>query len=605
VKTVAGVLLITLALATPRSVAGGTDPPIASPADLWRGYDPEALPLDVEVVRSWREGGNALEALRFTDEVAGGVKTRVFALQGAPADGKKLPGILHIHGGGQTASLDWVKFWAARGYVCVSFDFCGPRADRKEVTDWGPIAHANMAKAGGGLQLTPTPRESSWFHWAVAARRALTLLARDPRVDPERLGIFGVSVGGTLTWLVAGSDPRVKVADPIYGCGYNYDRRNARWDLLMPSEEYNSYQRTLSPEAHAPYVTCPLLFFSATNDGHGLMDRAYEALAATAGPASQVFTPRNEHHVAPGEGRDLVLWMDLHLKGGPAWPKTPGLRVLLDREGLPAAEVLPDRPDEVTGVEVFTHLGDKRPQVRFWRRAGAARDKDLWRAAVPVLDAWEDVYAFANVTYRDGVRVSTPLRHAIPAQLGKARATLSWCPGIGHGPDGLDHWYFPGSYTDPSLDWEYLDTGRDPEVGPFVTFATAHQGDPVSAQLATHIVSDPQSRGRDGLALAFHTRGAYTGDGLTVTVITDDRSLHARTFTATVRAPELGPGWREVFLPLARFADAAGAHPARWADVDKLELRAKAARRDPPRFARLRWVDPRDGPTRTQKEDRR
>ena len=100
----------------------------------------------------------------------------------------------------------------------------------------------------------------------------------------------------------------------------------------------------LSPEAHAPYITCPVLFLSATNDGHGLIDRAFEALAATTGPTSQVFTPRNDHHVAPAEGRDLPLWMDGHLKGGPAWPKTPELRLILDGEGIPVADVRPSVP---------------------------------------------------------------------------------------------------------------------------------------------------------------------------------------------------------------------------------------------------------------------
>src|SRR5262245_54565394 len=93
----------------------------ASPEQIWRGFDPTALPLDIKSIRSWEEDGIGLEKLTFAGEVAGDVKVRVFAIQGAPKDGKKLPGILHIHGGGQTANLQWVKFWAARGYVCVTF----------------------------------------------------------------------------------------------------------------------------------------------------------------------------------------------------------------------------------------------------------------------------------------------------------------------------------------------------------------------------------------------------------------------------------------------------------------------------------------------------
>ena len=92
---------------------------------------------------------------------SGPCKLKDNAIQGAPRSAVRAPGVLHIHGGGQTASLDWVRFWAGRGYVSVTFDFCGPWAEREEVTQWGTIPHANMALAAGGFQLRPTPRESS------------------------------------------------------------------------------------------------------------------------------------------------------------------------------------------------------------------------------------------------------------------------------------------------------------------------------------------------------------------------------------------------------------------------------------------------------------
>ena len=180
--------------------------------------------------------------------------------------------MLHVHGGGQTASIEWVRFWARRGYAGVTFDFCGKLGGRADFTDWGPIKQGNMMDAAGGFQLRPTPRESSWFHWAAPSpARLSTLLAGHPQVDPDRLGVFGVSVGGTLSWLIAASDPRVKAAAPIYGCGYNYDRRNARWDILVANDEV---QRTTSTccrprPTRFPLITCPILFLSTPNDGHG------------------------------------------------------------------------------------------------------------------------------------------------------------------------------------------------------------------------------------------------------------------------------------------------------------------------------------------------
>lgn len=565
-------------------------PGINSPNDLWRGIDVESAPLDVESIRAWQDADGSFETLRFTGETAGKARVRVYSIQGAPREGKKLPGVLHIHGGGQTASLDWVRFWAKRGYVCVSFDFCGPWADRKDVTDWGPIRQGNMADAAGGFQLRPTPRESSWFHWALVARRALTLLGRHPQVDPARLGIFGISVGGSLTWMVAATDSRVKAAVPIYGCGYNYDRRNVRWGFPPPSDDLILFQRILSPEAHAPLITCPLLFLSATNDFHGLMDRSFEAIDAVQGSTWQAFTPRTNHHIEPHEGRNLALWMDTHLTGGPAWPKAPGLRFSLDAASVTIATISAE--SEVAEVSAYYCLGEKRPQARYWRTASVARTAAGWQAQLPVVDVWDDLRAFANVTFKSGVCLSTPLGHVIPAQLGKALPTLSPGHKLEDGSNGLDPWVFTNGYTDPSLDWSYLEFGRDERVGPYVTFNLKAFGDPIEARLSSHIVGAPGSQGRDGEVLMFQCRGKFTDDGLTVSVVQDDWGIHSRTYSAKVARAELGDDWREISLPLARFLDKDGKSPARWRDLDKLEIQAKAARSGPPCFARFRWFDP-------------
>ena len=95
-------------------------------------------------------------------------------------------------------------------------------------------------------------------------------------MDRDRLGIFGVSVGGTLTWIVAGVDARVKAAAPIYGCGW---------------ESYYEYP----PQPDAP------------------VDRAHAVVARIDRPGG----PRPAHQVP-----DLVLERDQRLSR----PDGPGVR---------------------------------------------------------------------------------------------------------------------------------------------------------------------------------------------------------------------------------------------------------------------------------------
>lgn len=578
-------LLLLPALLLGRSTAGQAPSAITTPAELWRGYDREALPLDVRVIRTWTEDGCAYEKLTFTGEAG----TRIFALRGAPEKGKRLPGVLHIHGGGQTASPEWVRYWARRGYVAVSFDFCGPLPGRAEFTDWGPIPHANMAQAAGGFQVRPTPRESSWYHWAVASRRALTLLARHPRVNPKRLGIFGVSVGGTLCWLVAATDPRVRTAVPIYGCGYNHDDRNLRWGFGPLSPDLRIYKAVLSPEAHAPAVRCPVLFLSATNDFHGPLDYSFDTLRAVRGPARQAFTPRYNHHLEPEQGGDLPRWMAWQLRGEASFPATPELRLALNPDGDPAGLIRPDRQDEVTRVDVLYSLRDRLPQARFWRRVEATRTGREWRAALPVMDPGDLLFAFANVTYRSGVSLSSTLLRETPRQLGPARATLQWSPIQEHGRDGLEGWFYTAAYTDPNVDWTLLKVERDTPGGASLTLNGDRFGDPMDFSLSTHLLNDPQWEGRPGHSLAFDCRGAYAAGGLTVNLITHDWRPTTRTYTAQIASDTLKPGWNHVHLPLARFTAPDGERLLAWPGVERLELKGRAARQAPPAFRNFRW----------------
>jgi dienelactone hydrolase len=561
----------------------------ASPADLWQGYDPTALPLEVESLEKWHENDSAFEKLRFTAEEIDGSKVRVFAITGSALAGPAQPGILHIHGGGQTASLEWIRFWTKRGYACVTYDFCGPWAERAEVTDWGRLKHGNMAHAQGGHQVSPTPRASSWYHWTLVARRALTLLAKLPGVDPDRLGIFGISVGGTLCWSVAGSDARVKTAVPNYGCGYNEDGRRTRWGFPRLTPELALFQRVVSPEAHAPFITCPVLYLNATNDFHGWMDSAYDILSATSGPTRQAFTPRQNHHIGPAQGSDLPAWMDYQLKGGPPFPASPTVALQLTTAGTPRANVSTSGAP-VSHVDVYYSLTDKPPPNRFWRRVEATSNGMNWQAELPVLDVWEPVFAFANVHYSSGVCLTTNLERRVPGTLGKSRSTLR--PGDPIAPRAIaESWFFARAYTDPQIEKTFIkieDTGERPAV---VTLNPEIMGDPISVDVSSHIIGDPQFAGTTGAALAFDCSGDFGHDGLRVSVTQNDWTPLAQTYVATVSPAEMPAGWNTITLPLGRFKmKDSEKTPAHWQDLDKINLQGTTPKAKPFRIANLRWV---------------
>jgi dienelactone hydrolase len=572
--------------------AGSGQPPRHwYPEDLWHGIDVEKMPLELQVTKRWEENGCAYEKLTYVSEVADGVKIRIFGLLGAPKGANNVPGILHIHGGGQTASLAWVQYWVKRRYACVTYDFCGKWENRTEYTDWGPLAkNCNMA-ANGVYQVHPTPRISGWFHWALAGRRALTLLAQNPAVDPNRLGIFGISVGGTLCWLVAGADARVKAAIPIYGCGYNVDRRKTVYGLV-PGEDQLIYQEALAPEAYAPYIQCPVFFLSASNDHHGWMDDSFDALGAVPATTRQTFTPHYIHHIEPEQGADLQPWMDWHLKGGKPFPETPGLELKLDNRGVLEGRVRPQKAETVSKVILYYALGMKIPPSRFWRRVEAEKTEDgNWSASLPVVSVWDRASVFANVFYDSGICLSTKLSQVLPGQLGKARATLTPRLAIDDCSAGYESWFFGPAYTDPNSDSTLLSTGED-EGRRYVSVNKAGFGDKINFTIASHIFGDPQFQGPPSATLAFDCKGGFDTNGLTLSLSEGEWMPGGINYTAKVAQQEVVGGWKTVLVPLSKFINEKGANPGSWSKTDRIQVSGVATQSEPPLFSHFRWIMP-------------
>ena len=561
---------------------------IDSPADLWADFDPRADPLEVEAIERTETGDLVFEKFWYTGERLGRRRVRILALIGYRRGARDLPAVLHLHGGGQTISPEWVRIWAERGYVGMSIDTCGDYADRVEHSDWGPIEQANMGSFDG-YRIQPSPRDSGWYHWALVSRRALTVLEQRPEVDAKRMGIYGISMGGTDCWLVAGSDERVRTAVPIYGCGYMIDPRRGQWlDPELTAEQLR-WRRVLSAEAHAPAIKCSVLYLSASNDFHGLIDYAHESLASVQAPVRCAFTPRFNHHVAYEQGRNLLLWMDTELNGGDPWPEAPAISLGMGVRGVPRATLIPGGRDGIVRVALYYAVGHKPPQARYWRSAKAVRNRaGDWVAELPTPDPWEPIHSFANVTYRSGVCLSSNLASLTPGTLG-ARASESRTPVIDDMTKGDETWIWVASPTDPLRDYQLL-VRRD---GPAGQSAVALNRDLISKlwslsipfQVGSNRIGDPSVEAPENARLRFWVRGI---DELKVVLYDRQWTTKQETYSATVKTGG-GAQWRRMTIPLESFKTNAETALTSWVGIDRLEFHGEIGDSDPT-FGPVDWA---------------
>jgi acetyl esterase/lipase len=385
-------------------------PPLAhgkaptSIAELWRGYDPRKEKLDIELIKEWEQEGVVCRVLRYRIGVFKGKRAMMLAVYGFPKGGAHLPGLVQVHGGGQSANLEAVIANAQRGYACISLNWAGnplgvPGYSGPN-TDWGVVdatqnGHNDHFKSiepdAKTIDAVQSGRNSNWFLLIIAARRALTFLERQPEVDGSKLGIYGHSMGANITLETAASDSRVKAAAPSCGGGA---------DGLSD----NLHGTPFSRSAYAPRVSCPMMFLNPANDFHAAIEDV-EHVVSLLGTKEVRYTrmPHMNHQDRPEHMVCGPLWFDEHLKGTFRFPATPSSSLTFTGEnGGLLFSVTPDPAYPVQAVDVYYALEglDARPfHHRFWRHATAQRQGSTWSARLPVLDTASPLFAYANVLY--------------------------------------------------------------------------------------------------------------------------------------------------------------------------------------------------------------
>lgn len=403
--------------------------------ELWSGYDPKREPLETEILKEWEQDGVVLRVVRYRIGVFKGQRAMMAGVYGFPKGGTKLPALVQIHGGGQNADYRAPLINAQRGYATISLAWAGrisapgygvgtPNVklfwEKKTsdpayrvTTDWGaldayhaPCRHAETEFNGVGpwpwtLDSVRSPRNSPWFLCTLGARRALTFLQQQPEVDPERLGVYGHSMGGRITVMVAGSDPRVKAAVPSCG-GVSYRRDKA------PDDEVDRLGIADTP--YLERITCPILFQSPSNDFHGQIDHLQQALTEIKTDQWRVVCSPHHNHQDTAEYMVTgPMWFDQILKAGPQLPKTP--EVALDLKtpgGVPVLNVTPDAARRILAVDVFytqQALLDGQHEMnhtiaRFWRYAPTRPGGRTWTADLPLAMLDKPLWVYANVRYQ-------------------------------------------------------------------------------------------------------------------------------------------------------------------------------------------------------------
>ena len=587
--------------------------------ELWADFDPRHDPIETEVIREWKEDGGVFRHVRYLIGTFKGKPARMAAIYGFPEGAKeKLPAVLHIHGGGQRAFLSEVKLLVSRGYAALSVNWGGSGTGKAPFnsvegaqpgdpnTDWGAVDPSQLNVPGYDSMLPGPkqffedrehPKNNNWYLLTLGCRRGLTFLEQQPEVDAKRLGVHGFSMGGNLTMYVAGTDDRVKAAVPgVGGQGWRWqlhDFANGKGRPQSPvSGDVEVFKRTLSFESSAPSIRCPVLHRSGTNDFHGWMDDVYRTNALIPNQLTRYcWSPHLNHRLIPEVAVAMPLWLDQHLKGGPALPETPQSTLTLETEDhVPMMRVKAKQAWPVARCEIFYSI-DADPRARFWRSAEVTRAGDVFTAKLPLHTFGTPLFAFANVYHSLPTPVSmdqipgnrgpvkevciSSLLHSVSAQeIGGAKVAATLTPGplIDDFRHGMHDWY------------------------------QLNAGNPTYLESWTRKLTDPMYRGSTGAKLKLTLKLPKTNHLAFVMQQNEWRSYRGqrKTFVCAREIPG-AEGEQSLTFSVADFISTEGPL-ASWSEIDQFGICAHFTEKGSapvnpppwqgpePHFVRLEWA---------------
>jgi dienelactone hydrolase len=321
---------------------------------------PEKTPLKATVTGQVEAHSVVVEKIHFQSKPGLYVTANLYRPKDdASAKRKQLPAIVYVCGhsgrgrdGNKTAFQDHGYWFANNGYVCIVLDTL-------QLGEIPGVHHGTYGRAWGHLKswglevpspplpvspspLLPTGADSTAFRpwwWSAGYTpagvecwngiRAIDYLLTRPDVDPDKIGVTGISGGGAATFWIAAADDRVKVAVPVSGMSdlESYVKNkvvNGHCDCMFL---YNTYQWDWTTIA-ALVAPRPLLFANSDKDSIFPMDGNRRIIAKLRDCYKMHGTPDLvDEYVSPG-GHDyrpdlrvaIFKFINKHLKGDTTTP---------------------------------------------------------------------------------------------------------------------------------------------------------------------------------------------------------------------------------------------------------------------------------------------
>lgn len=410
---------------------------------LWRDYDPYALPLDETIIASEEKEGYGTEDVYFNGVATTDGRSRIFARRYIPSS----PAVAGVVLSSEADSEVYAKILVARGYEVLDVDFAGRREGRITTIYPRSMEYANLySPASNFARLPDRPEKSAHYAYACDLLRGFVYLESK---KIEKIGFFGVRKGAFAVYKAAFVMPKAKFAIALYNSTYIPS-------LDLSGSDETVWGASLDNGGYASHLTVPTYAVIGSNDPDdalGAVSRLHEA------SSDSVYMHIDAHRSLSldADARESVFsFMDFCVREYNYIPATPLLTAKASERKL-YYEVKVDHPEWVREVNLYYSYGEEKGEYRNWIRLPLERvSESEYLVRAEVYRAGDPILGFVNVSYADGRVFSSDLAERIPRAMGVDASEITKTRLIYDVDAGADGWIAGDDKTGGGLQPELL-----------------------------------------------------------------------------------------------------------------------------------------------------
>jgi len=304
----------------------------------------------------------------------------------------------------------------------MSIDLPGKGEKRAGSRSTGPDMDVSIL-----LRTQPDPSYNYLVHAVAAARNGITYLSRRKEVDPNRIGMIGLSWGGVLTLLTNGQDKRLKAAVNIFGAGYIPEGCTWEdWFSSMPANDKEIWNNYIDPKNFLATQHAPILFITGTNDHCYYLNTFQKSYDEVPIEKNCYLIPNLRHRFTASAADPSLAWFDHYLKGGKRFPKISLLTPFVkgtDKVIIPARV---NSDCQIKSVRLYYTLGG--PQgwtAKLWKNIAPYRDGGLYYFPIPTDIIKPDILFYASAVDSNGGVASSLVKSLFAVKFDDGRKTFA------------------------------------------------------------------------------------------------------------------------------------------------------------------------------------